>query len=64
MKYGSPEHVDWLVSEIWHTRFINKTKLAERLGVSVSTLRRWRRDEAKPSRASIELLERILKDGY
>lgn len=64
MKYGSPEHVDRLVSEIWHAHFINKTKLAERLGVSVSTLRRWRRGEATPSRASVELLERILKDGY
>lgn len=64
MKYGSPEHIEKLVSEIWHKHLINKTKLAKRLGVSTSTLRRWRRGEAAPSRASVELLERILKDGY
>lgn len=64
MKYGSHEYIEKLVSEIWHTHFINKTKLAERLGVSTSTLRRWRRGEAKPSKASVELLERILKDGH
>lgn len=42
---------------------ITQQALADKLGVSVKTVKRWEANESKPSRLAIRQIERLIRKG-